>query len=50
MNNYLGYESNNNDYKNTANRLNGYGKKTLRITKGRVESGYRSAKRLGCII
>lgn len=37
MNNHLGYESNNKDYKDTANRRNGYGKKTLRTTKGEVD-------------
>ena len=37
MNNHLGYESNNKDYKDTENRRNGYGKKTLRTTKGEVD-------------
>ena len=37
MNNHLGYESNNKDYKDTDNRRNGYGKKTLKSTKGEIE-------------
>ena len=37
MNHHLGYESNNKDFKETDNRRNGYGKKTLKTTKGNVE-------------
>ena len=36
MNHHLGYESNNKDYKETDNRRNGYGKKTLKTTKGEI--------------
>jgi Transposase and inactivated derivatives len=36
MNHHLGYESNNKDYKGTDNRRNGYGRKTLRTTKGEI--------------
>ena len=31
MNAHLGYKSNNHDYKETQNRRNGYGNKTLKI-------------------
>lgn len=34
---HLGYECNNHDYKETANRRNGYGQKTLKTTYGNVE-------------
>ena len=34
---HLGYECNNHDYKETANRRNGYGQKTLKTTYGDVE-------------
>lgn len=37
MNNHLGYQSNSKDFKNTENRRNGYGKKTLKTTKGNIE-------------
>ena len=37
MNHHLGYESNNKEYKETGNRRNGYGKKTLKTTKGEIE-------------
>lgn len=37
LNNHLGYESNNKDYKETKNRRNGYGKKTLKTTKGEID-------------
>ena len=37
MNNHLGYNSNDKSPKETDNRRNGYGKKTLRTTKGEVE-------------
>ena len=36
MNHHLGYESNNKGYKETENRRNGYGKKTLKTTKGEL--------------
>lgn len=37
MNNHLGYENNNKDFKETNNRRNGYGSKTLKTTMGDVE-------------
>jgi transposase-like protein len=37
MNHHLGYGSNDKDEKESANRRNGYGKKTLRTTSGEVE-------------
>lgn len=37
MNHHLGYENNNKDYKETQNRRNGYGQKTIRTTKGELE-------------
>ena len=37
MNNHLGYENNNKDFKNTNNRRNGYGNKSLKTTMGEVE-------------
>ncbi|WP_156292124.1 IS256 family transposase [Oceanobacillus salinisoli] len=37
MNHHLGYDSNNKGEKNTANRRNGYGKKTLNTSVGEVE-------------
>jgi len=37
MNHHLGYESNNKEYKETENRRNGYGKKTLKTTKGEID-------------
>lgn len=37
MNAHLGYESNNHDFKDTNNRRNGYGQKTLKTTYGDVE-------------
>lgn len=36
MSHHLGYESNNKDFKETDNRRNGYGRKTLKTTKGNV--------------
>lgn len=37
LNNHLGYASNTKEYKETTNRRNGYGKKTLKTTKGELE-------------
>mgnify|MGYP001367756263 FL=1 len=37
MNNHLGYENNNKDFKETNNRRNGYGSKTLKTTMGDIE-------------
>lgn len=37
MNNHLGYNTNDKSPKETDNRRNGYGKKTLRTTKGEIE-------------
>lgn len=37
MNHHLGYENNNKDYKETQNRRNGYGQKTIHTTKGDIE-------------
>lgn len=37
MNHHLGYENNNKDYKETTNRRNGYGQKTIHTTKGDIE-------------
>lgn len=37
MNHHLGYESNSKDFKETDNRRNGFGKKTLRTTKGEID-------------
>ena len=37
MNSHLGYESNNHDFKETANRRNGYGQKTLKTTYGDIQ-------------
>lgn len=37
MNNHLGYENNDKDEKSTSNRRNGYGKKTLKSTKGEID-------------
>lgn len=36
MNAHLGYSSNNHDYKETPNRRNGYGNKTLKTTYGEI--------------
>ena len=36
MNAHLGYKSNNHDYKETQNRRNGYGNKTLKTTYGEI--------------
>ena len=36
MNAHLGYQSNNHDYKETQNRRNGYGNKTLKTTYGEI--------------
>ena len=36
MNAHLGYESNNHEYKETQNRRNGYGSKTLKIAYGEI--------------
>lgn len=36
MNNHLGYDSNSKDYKDTDNRRNGYGEKTLKTSMGEV--------------
>jgi transposase-like protein len=36
MDNHLGYDSNNKDFKDTDNRRNGYGSKTLKSSKGDV--------------
>ena len=36
MNAHLGYHSNNHDYKETQNRRNGYGSKTLKTTYGEI--------------
>jgi len=37
MDSHLGYESNNHDFKETANRRNGYGQKTLKTTYGDIQ-------------
>lgn len=37
MNHHLGYQNNNKDYKETTNRRNGYGHKTIHTTKGDIE-------------
>lgn len=37
MNHHLGYESNNKDIKETENRRNGYGSKSLKTTKGEIK-------------
>lgn len=37
MNAHLGYSSNNHDYKETQNRRNGYGSKTLKTTYGEIQ-------------
>lgn len=36
MNAHLGYPNNNHDYKETQNRRNGYGSKTLKTTYGEI--------------
>lgn len=37
MDHHLGYKNNNKDFKNTSNRRNGYGSKTLKTTMGEIE-------------
>jgi len=37
MDSHLGYESNNHDFKETTNRRNGYGQKTLKTTYGDIQ-------------